>query len=93
MSNDATFSQHIIERCEMAKLKIAWVLRTFQSRDPLLMITLWKSLILCHLDYCSQLWSPTNAGNIQRLELIQKSFHYKNKRNGGPLLLGAAKKS
>ena len=74
MSNDTTFTQHIMDRCEVVKSKIAWVLRTFQSRHRTPMLTLWKSLILCHLDYCSQLWSPSAVGNIQSLELLQKSF-------------------
>lgn len=74
LSNDATFTQHIMERCEAVKSKIAWVLRTFKSRQPTPMLTLWKTLILCHLDYCSQLWSPSKAGNIQSLELLQKAF-------------------
>ena len=56
------------------KAKIAWVLRTFKSRDPLTMLTLWKSQILCHLDYCSQLWSPHKTGLIQSIELLQKAY-------------------
>ena len=31
-------------------------------------------LILPKLDYCSQLWNPSQAGLIQQLELAQKSF-------------------
>ena len=38
------------------------------------MLTLWKSLIMCHLDYCSQLWSPSAVGHTQSLELLQKAF-------------------
>ena len=74
LSNDATFTQHIMNRCEMVKSKIAWVLRTFRSRQRTPMITLWKTLIRCHLDYCSQLWSPSTVGNTQSLELLQKAF-------------------
>jgi len=74
LSNDATFTQHILDRCEVVKSKIAWVLRTFKSRQPTPMLTLWKTLIMCHLDYCSQLWSPSKVGNIQSLELLQKAF-------------------
>ena len=74
LSNDATFKQHIHERCELVKDKISWVLRTFRSRDRLPMLTLWKSLILNHLEYCSQLWSPSTVGHTQSLELLQKSF-------------------
>ena len=29
---------------------------------------------MCHLDYCSQLWSPSKVGNIQSLESLQKAF-------------------
>ena len=38
------------------------------------MLTTWKSLVLPILDYCSQLWSPQNKGDIQMIEDIQKSF-------------------
>ena len=38
------------------------------------MLTLWKSLVLPILDYCSQLWSPSNKGLIQQIESIQQSF-------------------
>ena len=51
-----------------------WILRTFQSRSADLMLTMWKSLVLPILDYCSQLWSPTKVGQIQEIEDIQKSF-------------------
>ena len=69
-----SLSINITEKCELVKSKISWILRTFQSRHRLPMLTLWKMLVLCHLDYCSQLWSPSNVGNIQRLELLQKAF-------------------
>ena len=69
-----TFTCHILERCVTIKSKIAWVLRTFRSREIVPMLTLWKTLIMCHIDYCSQLWSPSRTGDIQSLELLQKSF-------------------
>ena len=43
------------------------------------MKTLWKSLVLPILDYCSQLWCPTKQGHIQQIEAIQKSFTNKIK--------------
>ena len=74
LSNTATFSQHIHEKCIAVKSKISWVLRTFKTRESLPMLTLWKTQIMCHLDYCSQLWSPKKTGDIQSLELLQKAF-------------------
>ena len=38
------------------------------------MLTLWKSLVLPILDYCSQLWSPSTEGQIQRIEKVQVCF-------------------
>ncbi|KAK3892031.1 hypothetical protein Pcinc_004002 [Petrolisthes cinctipes] len=38
------------------------------------MLTLWKTLIQPLLDYCSQLWSLHKSGDIQQLEMVQRSF-------------------
>ena len=74
MSADGTFRQHINNICQSARNMCSWLLRTFESRSPDLMLTLWKSLVIPILDYCSQLWSPSKVGDIQQIEQIQKSF-------------------
>ena len=38
------------------------------------MLTILRSLIQPHLDYCSQLWSPRDQWSIKRLEAVQKNF-------------------
>ena len=38
------------------------------------MMVLMKSLVQPHLDYCSQLWSPSSQGLINKLEEVQKSL-------------------
>ena len=38
------------------------------------MLALWKQLILCDLHNLSQLWSPNKTGDIQALELLQRSY-------------------
>ena len=40
LSHDATFTQHITDRCELVKSKITWILRTFQPMHRFLMLTL-----------------------------------------------------
>ena len=79
MSDSGDFSEHINIMCEKAKDMCSWILRTFRSRSPETMKTLWKSLVLPILDYCSQLWCPTKQGHIQQIEAIQKSFTNKIK--------------
>ena len=74
LSSDATFSQHILSKTMFVRSQISWVLRTFNTRDAGPLLALWKTLIVCHLDYCSQLWSPSKKGDIQSLELLQKAF-------------------
>ena len=38
------------------------------------MLLLWRSLIRSKLEYCCQLWSPTQTGDIQSLEQVQRNF-------------------
>ena len=74
MSNTANFDHHINVTIESARQLSAWILRTFKSREPKVMITLWKSLVVPKLEYCSQLWSPFKTGEIQRLEIVQWTY-------------------
>ena len=74
LSCTADFSDHIANIKLTASLKCGWVLRTFHTRSPIPMLTLWKSMVLPHLDYCCQLWNPWKAGDIQKLENVQASF-------------------
>ena len=43
------------------------------------MKVLWKSLIQSKIDYCSQLWSPSDQNSINRLESVQRHFTSKVK--------------
>ena len=53
-----------------------WAHKTFQSRDPGPMVTVWNSLVRPGLDYCSPLWAPcpSNYSEIDMLEDTQRSF-------------------
>ncbi|KAG0725497.1 putative RNA-directed DNA polymerase from transposon X-element [Chionoecetes opilio] len=74
LSGDGSFSHHITETVRKARGMAGWVMRTFASREPEVMLTLWKALVQPLLDYCSQLWSPHKKADIQRLEAVQRSF-------------------
>ena len=75
MQTNCSFSDHIKNVVSVTKDLSAWCLRTFNSRSPELMITLWKQLIVPKLDYCSQLWSPHNSKvDTQEIEMTQRSF-------------------
>ena len=74
MSSDLTFSKHIDKVTTSCIKLVGWVTRTFKSRSVTVMSTIWKSLVQSRLDYCSQLWSPHTAADINRLEDIQRKF-------------------
>ena len=59
-----------------------------------LMRTLFQTLVLPHVDYCSQLWAPSRASDLLRLEKIQKNFLRKisEKKSQPPVILGTAGK-
>ena len=55
MHRSGSFSEQILKIVKEGKQQCGWILRTFNTRDSLPMITLWKSLVLSRLEYCSQL--------------------------------------
>ena len=56
-SDDCSFTSHIQKLVIKTKDLSSWILRTFKSREKSVLLTLWMSLVIPHLDYCSQLWS------------------------------------
>ena len=74
MSCNGTFREHVNRVINTANQLCGWVLRTFTTRQKMPMLMLWKSLIRPKLEYCCQLWCPTQTGDIQRLEQVQRNF-------------------
>ena len=74
LQSDASFSTHIQRMVGSARNQASWILRTFDSRGPEIMLILYRSLVLPHLEYCSVLWSPSSVGDIQALEGVQRTF-------------------
>ena len=74
MSNNCKFNDHINATIINARKLSTWIFRTFKTRAPSPMLTLWKSLVLPKLEYCSQLWNPWLKGNKMNLEMVQWSF-------------------
>ena len=74
LSEDDTFHHHIHQTAKKARRLARWILKTFHTREASCLLTLWKALVQPVLDYCSQLWSPHKAADVQAVEAVQRSF-------------------
>ena len=74
MSSDLTFTLQVDKAVATASQVVGWGLRTFRTRSRRLVLQLLKSLVQPHLDYCSQLWSPSAQKLVNKLEAVQKSL-------------------
>ena len=74
MSQTATFESEVNEAMQTGNRQAGWILRVFRTRQQLPMMTLYRSLVRPHLEYCCQLWSPVGLGLIRKLEGIQRSY-------------------
>ena len=74
LNNDAKFHLHISESVCNASRYAGWILRTFSTREPYAMLTLFKTMVLPRIEYCCPLWSPITIGLIRQLEAVQRSF-------------------
>ena len=74
LSDDCSFNLHIDNVVTSVTKLIGWVLRTFRARTKLVMLTCWSSLLQSRLDYCSQLWSPSDKASIPKLEAVARNF-------------------
>ena len=52
------FEDHVRNSIAKANGTIAWLTRSMISREPSVMLGLYKSLIKPHIEYCSQAWAP-----------------------------------
>jgi hypothetical protein len=74
LQNDLSYKSHIDNVVEKAKNLTSWILRTFESRERNVMLTLFKSLILPKIEYGSQLYFPYKITEISSIENIQRHF-------------------
>lgn len=74
IESQGDFKVHIQTVYTKANQMSGWILRSFFTRDPIIMLTLFKSLVQPILDYASVVWSPTDATQLGKLEKVQRFF-------------------
>ena len=73
MSN-LSFSKHISDIVGRAKQRCNIMFRCFIIKDTAVLIKAFNSYVRPILEYCSQVWSPTNISDIELLESVQRNF-------------------
>ena len=74
MSENCEFDNHIATVVKKCSRLCGWILRTFSTRSKPVLLTLFKSLVIPHLDYGSQLWSPFQVKSINAIERVHRVF-------------------
>jgi len=74
MTTGSGFSEHYKLKLAKARKIMGIIWRSFKTREAKVMITLWKSLILPIIEYCSVLVSPFKRKDIEEIEAIQRTF-------------------
>ena len=60
------------EAARIANFKLGEITRAFHYRDKKTFLSLYKQFVRPHLEYITPAWSPWLAGDIERLEKVQK---------------------
>ena len=74
VESNGEFREHVQEKTLKASQICGWIMRTFHLRSPTPMMTVFKSLVQPHLDYCSVIWYPRSACHINKVERVQRVF-------------------
>ena len=78
ITENLQWDMHIKKSVNKAKSVIGWIKRSLISRNRLVMINAYKTLVRPHIEYAVQLWNlSTVHGNwniIMELEDVQRSF-------------------
>ena len=74
MESCAAFNKEVSLAIKKVSQIAGWVLRVFRNKDKIVLLTLFKTMVLPHLEYCCQLCSPVQTGQIQKLESVPRSF-------------------
>ena len=74
LTDDGGFGEQIEKVCKKARQKSGWLFRTFYSRNTHFLKQVFKSLVQPHIDYCSQLWTPLEGPNLEKVEKVLRDF-------------------
>jgi len=66
------FSSHVSAVAHTAHVRASLILRTFQTRDPVVLTKAFITYVRPILEYCTSVWSPHAVNNINKIESCQR---------------------
>ena len=74
LSDTAKLDKQIKNVAKKTRQKAGWILRTFQNRNLYFIKSMYKTLVVPHVGYRSQLWMPKKSTGILTIEQLQQTF-------------------
>ncbi len=74
ISSDLSFHDHVIAMCKRAAIRANLILRAFSSSDIHLLFRAFVVYVRPMLEYCSEVWNPSDVHNVNLIENIQRNF-------------------
>lgn len=68
------FHEQVAKACKKATSQTNTIRRTFKSRNPKFLESMYKTFVRPHLEYCVQVWNPGYIGDIAKMEQVQNRF-------------------
>ena len=73
ISENISFDTHIMNITKDARKHAGWIFRIVRSRDPSVVLLLYKTYVRPRLEYSSPLWSPHLVKDIIKIESVQRT--------------------
>ena len=74
IDQNLSFDFHISQTIKKARRIAGMIVRTIKNRFPIIMSSLFKSLVRPILEYANAVWCPYKKKHIQELEKVQRQF-------------------
>ena len=66
------FDEHTAVAAKMANQILGLIKKSYSSRDPYTITTLYKTMVRPHLEYGNAMWGPVYIGDVHKVEKIQR---------------------
>ena len=66
------FHEHTAVAAKKANQILGLIKKSYSSRDPYTITTLYKTMVRPHLEYGNAMWSPVYIGDVHKVEKIQR---------------------